>query len=745
MSERDDLLNIFWEEMDDYLATLNQLLLKAEMTSGAELGDLLKELNRIAHSMKGAARAVGFSLVETIAHYMEEIFQHTRENGHGIAPNVADALYDGLDLIQNVMNRQENDADTLAQVINNLETIVLAQATPTAPPAEEPKRESNPPTEEVAAHIPTEETLRVSVRKLDQLMAEVSELLVVKMRGDLRYKRLNDLRQWVTRWQREWRSVRTAYIRLVRRINSIPYEWSEDLSTLIRFLETNQRYLAHAHRDLNQVYQMLSADQLALTSLTDTLQDHVSSLRMMPFETVFAALQRVTRDTARDLNKHAELVLVGGGVEIDKMVLDALKDPLLHLLRNALDHGIETPEARTAAQKPVLGHITIQAEGRGNELQIRITDDGQGVDLAKVRQKAVSADILTPAEADALDEVGVHALLFHSGFTTSDMVTPYSGRGLGMDIVKERVEALRGRISIASQRGQGTTLTINVPVSLTRIRCILFRVGGEEYAIPSIMVARMVLIPRDERFSARGQPMITLNNRPTAVTALGDLLDAPTPSTETENAHILVLQTNERTVALEVDDLYNEMELVLKPLGRELANAPFVAGAALLGSGEVVLVLDAHDLIRKASGDTLPRRRQRLMPTTSTPRRIHVLIVDDSITTRTLEKNILEAAGFLVSVATDGTEAWAILQEDTLPDIVISDVEMPKMNGLDLTHRIKGDGRTRDLPVVLLTSLSKPEQREAGLRVGADAYLVKSRFDQDELLKTIHSVLVNRF
>lgn len=739
MSERDDLLNIFWEEMGDYLATLNQHLLKAEMSSGVELGELLKELNRIAHSMKGAARAVGFSLVETIAHYMEDIFQQARERGHGIAPNVADALYDGLDVIQRAMNRQENDAETVARVVQALEALVLAQQDTAAP---EPAPVVLPPTEEVAL-IPSEETLRVSVRKLDQLMGEVSELLVVKMRGDLRHKRLNDLRQRLHRWQRDWRAVRTAYIRLARRLNNAPAAWAEDLGALLRFLEANQRALAHVTRELNALHQMLSADQLTLTSLTDTLQDHVSGLRMMPFETLFGALQRVTRDTARDLHKQAELVLQGGHVEIDKLVLDALKDPLLHLLRNALDHGIEPPDARVAAQKPAQGRIVIQAEGRGNELQIRISDDGRGIDIDKVRRRAATQGLLTAAEADALDETGAIALLFQSGFTTSDSVTTYSGRGLGMDIVKERVEALRGRISVSSTRGQGTTVSLSVPVSLTRLRCILLRVGGEEYAIPSIMVARMLLVPRDERFTARGVPMITLNNRPTPVTALSELLDTP-PAPPADNARILVLQTNERTVALEVDDLYNELELVLKPLGRELANAPFVAGAALLGSGEVVLVLDAHDLMRKASGDRMPRQRRLLTPAQSAPRRVRVLIVDDSITTRTLEKNILEAAGFVVSVATDGVEAWAMLQDaDALPDVLISDVEMPRMNGLDLTQRVKGDPRTRNLPVILLTSLSKPEQREAGLRVGADAYLVKSRFDQNELLQTLQSVLVN--
>lgn len=285
------------------------------------------------------------------------------------------------------------------------------------------------------------------------------------------------------------------------------------------------------------------------------------------------------------------------------------------------------------------------------------------------------------------------------------------------------------------------TTTINVPVSLTRIRCVLLRVGDEEYAIPSVMIARMERIDRAQIYTAKGQPMAKIGERPVPVFVLGDVLSVPTMDAERPQADVVVLQALERMVAFEVDDLYSELELVLKPLGRELINTPFVAGAALLGSGAVVVVLDANDLVRVASGDTMPRRN-RMPALTYAPstRRLRVLVVDDSITTRTLEKNILETAGFEVVVAIDGLEAWTNLLEIN-PDIIISDVEMPQMTGLELARRVKSDARTRDIPLILLTSLGKPEQREAGLAAGADAYLVKSQFDQSELLATIQSVL----
>ena len=332
-------------------------------------------------------------------------------------------------------------------------------------------------------------------------------------------------------------------------------------------------------------------------------------------------------------------------------------------------------------------------------------------------------------------------LVFQSGLTTSERVTALSGRGLGMDIVRTRVENLRGRVTIDSVPNEGTTVTLHVPVSLTRLSVVTLRIGDEHYAVPSAMVERMDTYSVKRIYTAEGNEMLNINGRPTPLVAMADVLEAPMVDERFDEVKVLAIQTAERTVAFEVDELFNEVELVLKPLGRELVNAPFVAGAAILGSGEVIIVLDANDLVRRATGNSL-RSHQRPMTRAhaDTVRPLRILVVDDSITTRTLEKNILEAIGFDVHVAIDGAEAWQrILEID--PDIIVSDVEMPKMNGLELTKLLKASPVTKDIPVILLTSLGKPEQREAGLAAGADAYLVKSRFDQNELLETIQSVI----
>jgi two-component system, chemotaxis family, sensor kinase CheA len=676
-----DLLNIFWEEVSEYLSSLNEGLLQVEMVDGEEQHKLLTEMNRYAHSMKGAARAVGMGFIERTAHFMEELFHAALEDGFVLTPEVADSIYDGLDLIQNVVDGVDNNEEVVKEVLANLEksanTITgddssddeetiskqdklnamiehkIKTATDEFPALDvEPKPAPTPPqkksspievpviqeeqrttgTVEVEEIMPTmairaiEESIRVPVSKLDNLMAQASELAVAKMQGEERARVLGEMIQKLTRWQREWRSVRAAYIRLARRMqdNDTP---DAELNTVFKFLESNQRYLTESNREMAQLRQLLAQDNMQINTLSDQLQDDVSRLRMMPFETIVGGFQRMVRDIARDLGKQVRLSIIGTTVEIDKTVLDALKDPLMHLLRNSIDHGLESPEERDSFGKPPTGTIGIHVEQRGSEILMRISDDGRGLDLNRIRMKAVEKGILNSKEANALSPEETQNLIFHSGFSTNDEVNSLSGRGLGMDIVRDRIEGLRGRVTVSTTPREGTIFTLSVPVSLTRIRCILLSINDENYAIPSIMVSRMTDYSRSDVFTAEGKDMVTINNQPMPLVSMGAILDIPANyDTERDGFPIVALESGDRIVAFEVDELYSETELVLKPLGHELQNIPYVSGAALLGSGEVIIVFDANDLIRKASGVALPRRRMTMVrPATPEVRRIRVL------------------------------------------------------------------------------------------------------------------------
>ncbi len=769
-----ELLNIFWVEVSDYLQTLNNGRLQLETSTGGDTSATLREMNRVAHSMKGAARAVGINVIETIAHYMEEVFAAAVSGKLQLAPNICDLLYDGLDLIQNVVNGVENSTETLAAVLARLEqTIVtiLPEAPRPAPPAQDgahaalfPLPATPPQPEikhttatrvmgavEVGAEMgtlllrPAEDGVRVPVTKLDRLNGEISELLVTKMHGEERHRDIQRLQKLNHRWQREWRSVRTAYIRLARRLqNREASENGADLTDLFKFLETNQRYLVEANRQLAQLAHEMTQYNSQISTLVEQIQDDVGRMRLVPFETGLAGFQRMVRDLARDTDKNIYLDISGSAVELDKSTLDVLKEPIMHLLRNAIDHGIEPSAEREKLGKPPTGRIQLAVEQRGKEIVVRVSDDGRGLDAVKIGRAAYNAGLVTAQELTGLSEDEIYNFIFHPGLSTNDTVTKLSGRGMGMDIVRTRVESLRGRVGVQSVNGQGTSFSLNVPLSLTRMSCVLLRIGEQDFAVPSTRVSRMLTIGRDQIFTAEGHDMVQIQDQPLPLIPLHALLGISPARTEGDEITLLALTAGERSIAFEVDELFSEQELVLKPLGREIEQARYISGAALLGTGDVIIVLDANDLIRGATGSSLPSARRSFSDSGAQPEiirgRLRVLVVDDSITTRTLEKHILETAGFDVSVAIDGVEAWGMLNEMAF-DVVIADVEMPNMNGLELTRRIKDTAHTQQLPVILLTSLAKPEQREAGLTAGADAYLVKSQFDQGELLRMIQAVV----
>ncbi|MEM6282778.1 MAG: hybrid sensor histidine kinase/response regulator [Chloroflexota bacterium] len=814
-----ELLKLFWTEVREYLDQMNQYVMALEMSvpdddAGAFV-ERLRELNRIAHSMKGAARAVGVKNVETIGHHLEDVFEAALQRGLGITPEIADLLYDALDLVQQEADGETIDAAMLQTVVQQLESEVETNITlgadndhdpkagampaerqilpekngnpresdtfkaihingggngdrPQPDPAPEPEPPRRPPSpppvddvEPVSPFFnrrspnmtqtmlmrPAEDTVRVSVDKLDRLMQESSELLVTRLQSEERKHDIDRLRRDHGRWAREWRTVRTAYIRLARRLQiSDDDEDTEDLRDLLEFLEANQRYLADTARSVSQLAGGVANDTMRLSALTDSIQDSISSLRLVPFDSILGTLHRTLRDASRETGKEAFLDVMGSSTEIDKSVLEHLKDPIMHLIRNAVDHGIETPVERDAAGKPEAGWVYLNVEQRGSEIIIMVSDDGRGINGVALRDRALKAGIINQSVASNMTEDDMRTLIFHPGLTTKDSVTAISGRGVGMDVVRDRVESLRGRVSVSSRPGQGTVFTISVPVSLTRIRCVMLELGDETYAVPSLSVQRMERLAREDVFTAEGRPVVKIGERTLPLVSMGDMLGVPLAENPDLAAplRVVVLDAADRQVAFEVDALESERELVLKPLGGELASTRYVSGAALLGGGEVVIVLDANDIVRGATGAALPARRTpapvMAAPTPQSEQRLRVLVADDSITTRTLEKNILETAGCDVRVAFDGLQAWETLTEFPF-DVVISDVEMPRMDGLALTRRIKETPTTRHIPVILLTSLQQAEHREAGLRAGADAYLIKSHFDQNELLRTIKAVL----
>lgn len=730
MSGDKQLYELFQAEATEYLEQMNQLLLQLETATDSQ-PDALRELFRVAHSLKGAARTVNQRDIEQVAHALENIFAEVREGKLNLNPAMADVLYDGLDSIQLLMTGDTEQLN-LVGVIANLQALVPNQQAPSASMIESASQPHAVPEAPIrtTSEYPPEEIIRVPVAKLDALLLEVSSLLVSRMNIEQRVSDLKHLREQHHQWQKQWRRVHTDYIRLLRAVGT-----DSNWQPMLDFLQETQRYMRLTSRQLSATEQALNEDTLILGLAVDALQSGVRQIRLLPFETMVGNLQRMVRDLARELGKDVLFQTVGTRIALDKYVLERIRDPLLHLLRNAIDHGIETPDVRETKGKPRQGLILLTLMQKGNKVHILVSDDGRGIDGRYVRQVAIERGFITAH--DVLNEAETLELLLQPGMTTTEQVSTISGRGVGLDVVRQKIEQLQGHLRIESAVGHGTTFELELPISLSTLRCMLIQVGQELYAIPTNAVVRVLDYEPDVIFTVKGKSMLAVDGRPVPLVYLADALERSEQTNQ--GTLVMILSALERQHGFIVDDIISEQEVIVRNLNPELARIRNVSGATLLANGQVVIILNVSDLIKSAQGRPI-RQREVVPPTAPPPVRRRILVVDDSITTRTLQKNILEAAGYEVLTATHGAEALELLTSQGV-DLVISDIEMPWINGFELTARIRKHPNIKNLPIILVTSLDAPEHREQGFKAGADAYIAKGVFDQNELLHTIQTLL----
>ncbi|MDC3983496.1 response regulator [Polyangium jinanense] len=580
----------------------------------------------------------------------------------------------------------------------------------------------------------TEETLRVSMKKLSALMAQVGELLAARVRTD---QRLAELRA-VLSAEEERLKAQTAIRAMVRDEAPAKLEgWSE------RLVEVQNEDLEHERllvRRLREIVRAFEADALQSTILSGQLQEDIRRIQTFPLASVLEPLPRAVRNMAREAGKMVDLVITGAELELDKKVLEELRDPLYHLLRNAIDHGCEHPGARAAAGKPSRGTIRIRAEHRGDVVTITVSDDGPGVDIAGVRRAAIASGLSTALEAAELPEHRVLEMLFAPGLTTRSEVGELSGRGVGLDAVRTNIERLHGTVTVESRQGVGTSFVIVLPLTIYVVHSLLLRVGEEQFAMPISSIQRILRISASDVLEVERTHAIVVDGRPIALVPLATLLGLPVElPPPPERIPVLVIGIGETRCALAVREIVSDQTVLAKNLEPPLVRVRNIAGATILGDGRVVLMLNPIDLLRSASGRDADRFRA-LLPRVENRPKPRLLLVDDSFTTRALERSVLEVAGFDVVAVADGNEALAALELETF-DIVVSDVSMPEMSGLELCSQIRQNERLRRLPVVLVTSLGSDDDRRAGLAVGADAYIVKSEFDHEVFVKTVNELV----
>jgi two-component system chemotaxis sensor kinase CheA len=739
------LMATFLGELEDHVRALERDLLALEknLTTSAK-NELFGTLFRTAHSLKGAARSVRVNLVETAAHRLEELFAAARDGRMPVDAEFFALALPVVDAIGEAGRRLRTNQDLAG---SPLESLALRLAT--AAPSRGNMRTAEPAKNPVSAKTAAEPerwsgVVRVPAEKLDSLLVHSGELLAIRHRVEARKDEAAALYDLLGEYRKNWRRVEQGVAAVLRSdsgsdsISTMKKETNSVVAIKRRVnqaIARNDETLHRFERELQRLVANLSADRRVFEQTANPLDAEVRRTRMFPFAEACEGLERMVRDLTAGDDKKAEVVIAGGDIEIDRSVLEGLKDPLLHLVRNAVDHGIESLAARHMAGKPDTGRIAVTAAVRGARVEVTVADDGRGLDLAAVREQLRKREIPVPDnDRELIDHI------FVPGFSTLSAVTRLSGRGVGLDVVKTRLNSMRGTVDVSFISGKGTRFTLSVPLTLTSLRAVLVGAGGQVFAADSLSVHKILRIGTQDIQLVEGREVILLDGLPVPVVSLGKHLGLSARSAAGGVMPTIVLASGSRMAAFVVDDLRGEREIMVRTLGSRLRHIKYVTGGMVLPDGHIALILNAADLVTHVQ--TLPLSTGVAQSMATAPRSVkkRLLIVDDSMTVRTLEKSILESAGYDVMVAVDGAEAWQLLLERGA-DLVITDIEMPHMDGFSLTEAIRGSKRFRELPVILMTALENESDKARGMEVGADAYRVKSAFDQTDLLATIAQVL----
>ncbi len=755
MSIKDDeflesLRSTFRVEAEEHLQVIAAGLLALEKahTPGEERS-VVETIFRSAHSLKGAARAVNLTEVELICQSLEDVFAAWKRQESKPTPQLLDTLHRALNAVSAsiadpAMQPGKAGRESLSSYVRMLRRpeVTATLTTRELETVEVPDKDAVPPlSQEVTERTPTTETVRIAVAKLDARLLEAEELLTAKIAAGQRAGELRELVERLEEWKKKWAQVQPIVRGLVQTIErSTAADSSPELTRLVEFIDFAHDYFRSLENKMVRFKRTAEQDYLLIGKLVDDLLEDSKRLLMLPVSTLGALLPKLVRDLCRDQNRNADLVIHGQEIEIDKRILEEMKDPLIHLFRNCVCHGIEAPEIRARLGKPPRATITFsvaQLDG-GTKIELAVSDDGAGIDVARAKEAAVKHGRISREEANRLSESESADLIFLSDVSTSPIITQLSGRGLGLAIVREKAAMLGGSVSVESRRNVGTTIRIELPIALATFRGVLVETAKQLFIMPTSRVERVARFRPEDIKTVEGRETIALDGRVLPLVRLTDVLELSSEKNNDsiEPSPVIVLGVADQRVAFAVDTIQDEREVLVKPLRKPLSRVRNIAGATLLGSGHVVPILNATDLLASAKKISGAATRVETSEKSGEASARSILVVEDSITSRMLLKGILESAGYQVKTAVDGIEAFTMLRSVRF-DLVVSDVEMPRMNGFDLTAKIRADKNLSGLPVLLVTALETREDRERGIDAGANAYLVKSNFDQSNLLEAV--------
>lgn len=740
------LLELFSLEADAQTQVLSAGLLALERNPTQ--ADQLEACMRAAHSLKGAARIVGVDAGVSVAHVMEDCLVSAQEGRLYLQPEHIDALLQGTDLLMRIATPGNDVGPADIEAYVALMERLLDPSQPIATPLPKPEPLSVPqvdalllepelePAPAVSSEAPRqnkrmteggERVLRVTAERLNSLLDLSSKSLVETQR----------LKPYLASLQR------------LKRIQSNSLRALDALDGQLKSLDLNleaQEALADTRRLLSEAQALLAEKNAELDEFgwqagqrAQVLYDTALACRMRPFADVLAGQVRMVRDLGRSLGKQVRLEIEGEKTQVDRDVLEKLEAPLTHLLRNAVDHGIETPEQRVLAGKPAEGLIRLRASHQAGLLVLELSDDGNGVDLERLRGTIVDRHLSPVETALRLSEEELLTFLFLPGFSLRDKVTEVSGRGVGLDAVQHMVRQLRGAVVLEQTAGQGSRFHLEVPLTLSVVRSLVVEVGEEAYAFPLAHIERMCDLAPDDIVQLEGRQHFWHEGRHVGLVAASQLLQRPPGQTPSDTLKVVVIRERDAVYGIAVERFIGERTLVVLPLDDRLGKVQDISAGALLDDGSVVLIVDVEDMLRSVdkllNTGRLERIARRSQQATEAPRK-RVLVVDDSLTVRELQRKLLLNRGYEVAVAVDGMDGWNALRSEDF-DLLITDIDMPRMDGIELVTLLRRDSRLQSLPVMVVSYKDREEDRRRGLDAGADYYLAKASFHDDALLDAV--------
>ncbi|WP_406821093.1 hybrid sensor histidine kinase/response regulator [Pseudomonas sp. KnCO4] len=720
--------------------------------------DQLEACMRAAHSLKGAARIVGVDAGVSVAHVMEDCLVAAQEGRLQLSAEHIDALLQGTDLLMRIATPGDTGAQAILPVFLAQMACLLdpggaampavAPAAPALPQAPVPAQQSEPLPRPAAPLEPDHEAEPepLARRKAGKRAGEGAER-VLRVTAD----RLNSLLDLSSKSLVETQRLK-PYLATLQRLKRMhgqgmqaldglrmQLEDSGQSSEVLEALAQTQRLLAETQQILQQQAADLDEFGWQASQRAQLLYDTALACRMRPFADVLAGQSRMVRDLGRSLGKPVRLLVEGEKTQVDRDVLEKLEAPLTHLLRNAVDHGIELPERRQLAGKPEEGVIRLRASHQAGMLSLELIDDGAGIDLERLRSSIVER-ALSPADTVArMSEAELLTFLFLPGFSLRDTVTEVSGRGVGLDAVQHMIRELRGSIELTQTAGQGCRFHLQVPLTLSVVRSLVVEVGGEAYAFPLAHIERTLDVAANEIVQIEGRQHFWHEGRHIGLVAASQLLNRPAGQAEESRLRVVVIREREQLYGVAVERLVGERVLVVMPLDPRLGKVQDISSGALLDDGSVVLIIDVEDLLRSLDKLLSTGSLERIARGSGSARgvvRKRILVVDDSLTVRELQRKLLGNRGYDVAVAVDGMDGWNALRAEDF-DLLITDIDMPRMDGIELVTLVRRDQRLQSLPVMVVSYKDREEDRRRGLDAGADYYLAKASFHDDALLDAV--------